>query len=74
MISVIVYILHYYILPRKVYEGLYCLEEFAAGQRDWANTFYTANVIDVAICCAILIVTIINIFMQDETSSEESES
>ena len=77
MISIIAYIIHYYILPEKVYEGLYCLEEFAYDQMVWCYRFRACNVLDVAISIGLILALILEVtglFDKFVKTSSESES
>ena len=78
MITAIALILHYYILPEKVYTGINCLEEWAQGVMAWNHTLRMAGLADVVFCSIGLIVSLwmlVNEIKKEKAaSSEESES
>lgn len=50
MISIILYVMRFYILPRKIYTGLYCLEEWATDVAAWNAAFRMAAILDIVFC------------------------
>ena len=74
MFYMIVYIMHYYILPKRTYDGLYCLENWAESVRYWNNTLWAAAVVDLVVITLMLIMITIHVITYKEPSSKESES
>ena len=74
MISIIVYIIHFYILPRKIYSGPNCLEDWARGVRAWDATFNAANWIDFIILVAVCIITLWKLFENKNSNDASSKT
>lgn len=70
MISIIAYVIHFYILPRKVYSGPNCIEEWLRGQTAWNTTFNTANWLDISIFVMVAIYVIWKLIKTKDTSSK----
>ena len=70
MISIIAYIIHFYILPRKVYSGPNCIEEWLMGTRAWNTTFDAANWLDIGIFVMVAIYVIWKLIKTKDTSSK----
>lgn len=79
MIYIIVYVLHYYILPRKVFMGENCLEELYRHIVLWNKIDTMAVIMDILIILGIILYWVleaienIRLFCKS-ASSEESES
>lgn len=73
MISIILYVIHFYILPRKVYEGIYCLEEWAYDVATWNATFRTAAFLDIILCLAVAIISVYMIVKTVKKTSSKEE-
>ena len=70
MISIIAYVIHFYILPRKVYSGINAIEEWLEGVRAWDATFNAANWIDIILCVIGISIVLWKLFKTKDTSSK----
>ena len=54
MIYIIVYVLHYYVLPRRTFVGERCLEDLFQNITLWDKIFRTSAILDVLILGVVL--------------------
>ena len=71
MIYGILYVLHFYILPRKVYTGAYCLEEWATDLVTWDATLRTAAILDIIFCLVAIVIALRMIVNEVKRSSSK---
>ena len=70
MITIIMYFIHYYIMPQEFYSGEHCLEEWLNGIHTWNAILETSITLDIILGVCGIIIGIWKLFEIKTTSSK----